>query len=87
MDDADEAAARPAAVRWVRVATFMREAEAHLLAGRLKAEGIDARVDRPRLPFYYGAAVAALLEQGIDVHVREEQERDARTVIEEVERG
>ena len=30
--------------RWVRVAEYQREDEARLLAGRLEAEGIDARV-------------------------------------------
>lgn len=30
--------------RWVRVAAFPRDDEARLLAGRLEAEGIEARV-------------------------------------------
>lgn len=72
--------------RWISVARLLREDEARLLAGRLQAEGIDARTDPEEIGTYYGPAVEALMRQGIDVLVPEDRVFEARALIEELER-
>ena len=65
---------------WVRVATFGDATEARLVAGRLEAEGIPARIDPEILSDPYGQA-ATFLAQGIDVVVPAEQADEARTIV------
>jgi hypothetical protein len=69
-------------VRWVEVASFSREEEARLLAGRLEAEGIPARIYPEEPGDYYGAGTSAMLGQPIQVLVPELHVLEAREVIE-----
>jgi hypothetical protein len=69
-------------VRWVEVASFSREEEARLLAGRLEAEGVPARTYPEEPGDYYGAGTSAMLGQPIHVLVPELRVLEAREVIE-----
>jgi hypothetical protein len=69
---------------WAGVGSFLRDDEARLLAGRLNAEGIPARVFPDDFPSSYGTAVGALLVQGIDVLVPEERVLEARELMERI---
>lgn len=71
---------------WVPVATYLREDEARLVAGRLDAEGIPARIYPEEIGTYYGSAVEALMRHGIDVLVHEHRLLEARALITELER-
>lgn len=71
--------------RWISVARLLREDEARLLAGRLQAEGIDARTDPEEIGTYYGPAVEALMRQGIDVLVPEDRALEARGLIDSLQ--
>jgi hypothetical protein len=74
--------------RWVRVATFLSQDEARLLAGRLRAEGIDALTDPPIvLGSYYGPAVEVRMRQGIHVVVPENRALEAHRLIEDLNRS
>jgi len=74
----------PAAeVRWAVVASFAREEEARLLAGRLGTEGIEARVYPEFQGGYYGESVHV----PVRVLVPEHRVLEARAVIEELERA
>jgi hypothetical protein len=68
--------------RWVPVARFMREEEAHLLAGRLESEGIEATVYPAWQGGYYGESV----NLPISVMVPEHRLLEAREIVEEIER-
>ena len=72
--------------RWVRVRTFTTQEEARLAAGRLQAEGIDARTD-PELVLgsYYGPAVEVQMRQGMDVVVPEDRALEARALLDELQ--
>ena len=72
--------------RWVEVASFAREEEARLLAGRLGADGIPARVFPEAEASYYGPGTSALLGQPIRVLVPEHRTAEARQVIERLGR-
>lgn len=69
--------------RWVPVARFTREEEAHLLAGRLQAEGIEATVD-PKWQTGYRLDAPML---PASVLVQEHRLLEAREIIEEIERS
>jgi hypothetical protein len=70
-----------AAGRWLEVASFAREEEARLLAGRLEADGIPARVYPEAQASYYGPGTSALLGQPIRVLVPEHRTTEAGRVI------
>jgi hypothetical protein len=67
--------------RWVEVASFGREDEARLLAGRLQAEGIEARVYPEFQGGYYGEAVNI----PVRVVVPEHRALEAGAVMERLE--
>jgi hypothetical protein len=69
--------------RWVPVARFMREEEAHLLAGRLRSEGIEAAVYPAWQGGYYGESV----NLPISVLVPEHRLLEAREMVGEIERS
>ncbi|MGH2723075.1 MAG: DUF2007 domain-containing protein [Actinomycetota bacterium] len=69
---------------WRAVATFHREDEARLLAGRLEAEGIEARVFPEGTSDFYGRGTSAMLGRPWEVLVPEGREDEAARVIEEV---
>jgi hypothetical protein len=63
--------------RWVEVASFGREEEARLLAGRLQSEGIEARVNPEFQGGYYGESVNVPIQLLVPQH----REVEAREVI------
>jgi hypothetical protein len=65
---------------WVPIASFAREDEARLLAGRLEAEGIEARVYPEWQGGYYGDSVHV----PVQVLVLQHRALEARAVVEEV---
>jgi hypothetical protein len=67
--------------RWAEVASFGREDEARLLAGRLQAEGIEARVYPEFQGGYYGESVNI----PVQVLVPEHRVLEARAVMERLE--
>jgi hypothetical protein len=67
--------------RWAEVATFGREDEARLLAGRLQAEGIEARVYPEFQGGYYGESVNI----PVQVLVPEHRMLEARALMERLE--
>jgi hypothetical protein len=67
--------------RWAEVASFGREDEARLLAGRLQAEGIEARVYPEFQGGYYGESVNI----PVRVLVPEHRALEARAVMERLE--
>lgn len=69
-------------IRWVPVARFNRDEEARLLAGRLRAEGIEANVYPEWQGGYYGESV----NLPVSVLVEEHRVLEARAIIEELER-
>jgi hypothetical protein len=74
----------PASVaRWVTVAAFNREEEARLLAGRLQAEGMEARVYPEWQGGYYGEG----MHVPIRVLVPEHRVVEARLLVESLERA
>ena len=58
---------------------------AHLIAGRLQAEGITAFIDPPEVGEYYGAATSIVLRQPIRVLVPETRLEEARKILREIE--
>lgn len=70
-------------MNWVRVASFTREEEARLLAGRLAAEGTEARVYPEFQGGYYGDSV----HMPVEVLVPEHRAMEARQVMEELARS
>lgn len=68
--------------RWVEVASYAAESEARLLAGRLDAEGIEARVYPEFQGTYYGES----LNLPVRVLVPEHRVVEAMLVVEELER-
>jgi Putative prokaryotic signal transducing protein len=80
----------PAAARaprnWRQVAALGREEEARLLAGRLEAEGIDARLFPEPTFSLYGRDTVPMLGQPIRVLVPEEAVDEAAGIIEEIRR-
>lgn len=73
--------------RWVLLGKLPTEEEARLLAGRLEADGIPARVYPESIGMYYGSAIEAALRHGIDVLVPEDRLLEARQSFEELERS
>ena len=73
----------PAEPPWVRVASLLRS-EALLLAGRLRAEGIDAAVDPPDVGGWPGYPWGGMPERVCGVLVPPDRVAEARGVIEEV---
>jgi Putative prokaryotic signal transducing protein len=69
--------------RWAEVASFGREDEARLLAGRLQAEGIEARVYPEFQGGYYGESVNI----PVQVLVPEHRVLEARAVMERLEQS
>ena len=69
--------------RWAEVARFGREDEARLLAGRLHAEGIEARVYPEFQGGYYGESVNI----PVQVLVPEHRIVEARAVVDRLEQG
>ncbi|MGH2678682.1 MAG: putative signal transducing protein [Actinomycetota bacterium] len=67
--------------RWAEVASFGREDEARLLAGRLQAEGIEARVYPEFQGGYYGESVNI----PVRVLVPEHRVLEARDVLDQLE--
>lgn len=67
--------------RWAEVASYGREDEARLLAGRLQAEGIEARVYPEFQGGYYGESVNI----PVQVLVPEHRVLEARAVMERLE--
>jgi hypothetical protein len=75
------------AARWVSVARFGSQDEARLLAGRLDADGIPARIFPDPQFTYYGRDTISHLGQPIEVFVPEHRVVEARLLIEELERA
>lgn len=69
--------------RWAPLAQFNREEEARLLAGRLQAEGIEARVYPEWRPSYFGEVP----QVPISVLVPEYRVPEARAVVQRLEQG
>jgi hypothetical protein len=67
--------------RWAEVASFGREDEARLLAGRLQAEGIEARVYPEFQGGYYGESVNI----PVRVLVPEHRVLEARDLLDRLE--
>ena len=72
---------------WEPVAELRSSDEAHILAGRLQAEGIEAFVDPPQHHSYYGAATAAVLNYRFKVLVPPHRLLEAAEVIRDIESG
>lgn len=68
--------------RWVQVASFAAEGEARLLAGRLDAEGIEARLYPEFQGGYYGEG----FNLPVRVLVPEHRVVEAMLVVEPLER-
>ena len=66
---------------WVEVASFAREDEARLAAGRLEAEGIPTRLYPEDPGDYYGPSTSAMLGQPIQVLVPGHRLLEARDVL------
>jgi hypothetical protein len=66
------------------VASFRNQDEARLLAGRLQAEGIEARIFPDPDFSLYGRDSVSMLGQPIEVLVPQEQVGQAERVIDEV---
>jgi hypothetical protein len=75
-----------AAARWVPVARFGNQDEARLLAGRLEAEGVPARIFPEPQSTYYGRDTLSHLGQPIEVLVPEHRVVEARLVVEALDR-
>lgn len=73
--------------RWVPVARFGSQEESRLLAGRLEAEGIPARIFPEPQFTYYGPNTLPHLGQPIEVLVPEHRVVEARLLVEELERA
>ena len=58
---------------------------AHLIAGRLQADGITAFIDPPEVGTYYGQATAQVLRQPIRILVPETRLEEARKILRELE--
>jgi hypothetical protein len=71
------------AARWITVAAFRQEERARLLAGRLRAEGIEARVYPEWQGGYYGESVHVPSQ----VLVLEHRAVEARLLVESLERA
>lgn len=69
--------------RWAEVASFGREDEARLLAGRLQAEGIEARVYPEFQGGYYGESVNI----PVRVLVPDHRVLEARAVMDRLEQA
>jgi hypothetical protein len=75
----------PSAPRaWRSVAAFRDPDEARLLAGRLEAEGLDARIHPEPPTTVYGRDTAAMFGQPTEVLVPEEQVRYAEQILEDI---
>jgi hypothetical protein len=74
-------------IRWVEVASFARQEEARLLAGRLESEGIRAEVYPPQSAEYYGPGTSAFLGQPFQVLVPEHLLVEAQAVLDALERA
>lgn len=72
---------------WRSVAAFRNPDEARLLVGRLRAEGLDARMQPEPPTTAYGRETGAMFGQLTEVLVPEEQTRDAELVLEEIREG
>jgi hypothetical protein len=73
---------------WKPVARFSSEDEARLLAGRLDAEGIEARIFPEQRGGYYGGGIVAAAVHGpIDVLVHEERLLEAEALIDRLGDG
>jgi hypothetical protein len=66
------------------VGAFGNQDEARLLAGRLEAEGVEARVFPEPTFSLYGRDTVAMLGQPTQVLVPEDRLEEARRIIEEV---
>jgi hypothetical protein len=73
--------------RWVEAASFTREDEARLVAGRLDAEGIPTRLYPEDPGNYYGPATSAMLGQPIRVLVPGHRLLEARDVLDRLEQA
>jgi hypothetical protein len=67
---------------WVEVASFPREDEARLLAGRLQSEGIEAKVYPEFQGNYYGESVTVPIQVLVPGH----RALEAREVVERLRR-
>jgi hypothetical protein len=67
---------------WAEVASFSREEEARLLAGRLDAEGFPTRIYPEQSGDYLGPGTSPMLGQPIQVLVPEDRVLEAREVVE-----
>jgi hypothetical protein len=67
---------------WVPVASFPREDEARLLAGRIQAEGIEAKVYPEFQGGYYGESVNVPVQVLVPGH----RALEAREVMEQLRR-
>ena len=69
---------------WRAVASFGNQDEARLLAGRLQAEGIEARIFPESGLSLYGRDTLSMLGQPTEVLVPEELVGEAERLIEEL---
>ncbi|HYH27958.1 MAG TPA: hypothetical protein VEA19_04170 [Actinomycetota bacterium] len=74
-------------VEWEPVAEFSSHEEATLLAGRLEAEGVEARLDPPEQSTYYGAGTARILQYRYTVLVPVHMVREALVILRSLEPG
>jgi Putative prokaryotic signal transducing protein len=65
-------------IRWVEVASFTKEEEARLLAGRLEAEGIEVQV----FPEFQASYYRDVLPVPVRVLVPEHRALEAREILE-----
>ena len=71
--------------RWVILTELAHEDEARLLAGRLEAEGIPARLSPDFQSDFYGRGSSVLLGKRIGVYVREDRLAQAEQVVRALE--
>ena len=69
------------------MAEFSSHEEATLLAGRLEAEGVEARLDPPEQSTYYGAGTAAILQYRYKVLVPTHRVREALDIVRSLRPG
>jgi hypothetical protein len=72
---------------WAEAASFARQDEARLVAGRLEAEGIPARLYPEDPGGYYGPETSAMLGQPIAVFVPDGRLGEARGVLDRLRRA
>lgn len=84
-DPASAPNAPPLPVNWEAIAEFSELESAILLAGRLEAEGIEARFFPEDVYEYYGRGTHRLFGRAIQVLVPEHRVLEAQEIIRQIE--